>query len=104
MRVTVPGSAPATIFSGKHRGLRLVKPGETASAGSPQANTFEQARRIVDQIEREIQKSAARERSLRLRLCEPVTPAAQPAAHGKSSRIERFLGAMRDRLLHMVSF
>lgn len=72
-------SAPPITFSAlnrKNRGLFLVRPG-TQPADIP-TDTLAQARRIVAQIEWEIEQRAARERSQRfgLRLAEPLAPPA----------------------------
>jgi hypothetical protein len=64
----------------RYRGLTLVSGAQKACNTAEKVQSFDQARRIVAQVEWEIEQQAARERSKNLRRWQPLTMAAAGVA------------------------
>jgi hypothetical protein len=96
-----PALLPQPPAAQPYRGLHLVKPGEAKTAQPLAAESFEQARRIVDQIEQEIVRLAEQNRSARLRV---VSPASAASPLRQPNTLQRTLRAVAARLQELFGF
>lgn len=104
-RRTSAAPAPAPLVAvpaihRRYRGLSLVSGAEKPAPEPETISSFDQARRIVAQVEWEIEQQAARERQKNVRRWQPLTvpavPAARPARTSAAApgmdRLRRFFG------------